>query len=242
MYPRGEMDADREDRRHSIPFILNRAEAILRRQGVDPVRLQPEKTFGENPNKRGSVVVRAKVVEGAADLGDSLIVKKVREKGNKGGDYLPGSAALANGAHGFFNDWAALEFFARLSNSPLLLPRFFGGDREAGVLVMEDLGEGVGTSLTAALQGRDARLAEAAMLEYAQALGGLHASSVGRADAYYQIRDRLGPRPELPPLYTSPWLDARGRASSAAEVDGAVAAYRRVFSRLGSVGNEVRRG
>src|SRR5687768_4960356 len=42
------------------------------------------------------------------------------------------------------NEWASLDLIGRLRPEPPLAPRLYGGDLGAGVLVVEDLGTGVG--------------------------------------------------------------------------------------------------
>ncbi|MGC4043021.1 MAG: hypothetical protein QM758_04390 [Armatimonas sp.] len=73
-----------------------------------------------------------------------------------------------------------------------LVPRFYGGDRAACVVVSEDLGQG--TSLVDVLQGTDPDYARESLVLQAQALAELHAHTLGQEARYWQVRDALGPR------------------------------------------------
>jgi hypothetical protein len=100
---------------------------------------------------------------------------------------------------------AALEF---LNGMPVAVaPRLAGADVAAGLMVMEDLG--AGASLADALLGEDRERGRAGLVSYAEALGAMHAWSMGRADELAGLRARYAPRTPLGPA----WLGAveRGR-------------------------------
>lgn len=233
-----------DDTRHSSDFIVNHAEEILYKYLGEKARLRPANSFAESPAKRASIVIRCQVTEGPSELPSTVIAKKVREHGSKEGPYLPDSPCNPNNAHGFFTDWSSLALFNQIGTDLSLLPFFYGGDREAGVIVMEDLGDGHGLDVVDAVEGSDPGLAEEALVEYAQATGQLHAVTVGKAESYYRIRYSLGPRPEPFPLYTAPWVDARGYSSGADEVVEAIQKYQVQFKHVGiqphpNVGEEI---
>ena len=98
----------------------------------------------------------------------------------------PGGVSL-----GFFNEWAALEFLAQRQLDPPLSPALFGADRAAGILVMEDLGDGEG--LADVLLHSEATRAEEALVGLARTLGKMQAASVGRTEEYRRRRADLGP-------------------------------------------------
>ena len=102
---------------------------------------------------------------------------------------------------------AALEY---LNGMPVpTAPRLVAADAEAGILLMEDLGPG--PSLADALLGEDRERAQAGLVAYAEALGAMHAWSMGRPEGLASLRTRYAP--EAPPGPS--WLEAlaRGRAS-----------------------------
>ncbi len=80
-----------------------------------------------------------------------------------------------------------------MAGDDALAPRFYGGDRRAGLIVIEDLGSGDRPDQL--LLGSDPAAAEEAMVELAATLGTMHARSVGRQAEFDRIRDALGRRP-----------------------------------------------
>ncbi len=81
-------------------------------------------------------------------------------------------------------------------------PRLLGADADADILLMEDLG--LGPSLAGSLLAGDRSRVRADLVSYAEALGAMHAWSMGRP------RDpRLGTRPGR-----APWPGARTPSSA----------------------------
>jgi hypothetical protein len=141
----------------------------------------------------------------------SVIIKLVDMADFQVGEPVGAAASL-------FNDWAGAQFLSDLAAatpaSAPFSPRFYGGDRAAGLIVLEDLGGG--PSLVEPLCGRDPGAAAAALTALAVTLGRLHAATIGREDAYWSLRRVLGPttghtfmhspqrmRAELPELYAT---------------------------------------
>lgn len=91
-----------------------------------------------------------------------------------------------------FNEWAGSAFACRLPGDGRAGPEVYGGDRLAGVLVLEDV---AGESLAAFLNGDDPVRAETALGRLARRLGDLHAASRGRQAEYAALREALGPDP-----------------------------------------------
>lgn len=87
------------------------------------------------------------------------------------------------------NERAALEFLTAIGNDAA--PRYIAGDDAAGVVIMEDLGNGLSPDLL--LVGEDPGAALDGLTAFARSLGRLHARTVGRASDFYQIRAALGP-------------------------------------------------
>jgi hypothetical protein len=77
-----------------------------------------------------------------------------------------------------------------LPADPPLSGRIYGGDRTAGLIVLEDLGEG--ECLADLLQGHDRARLEAGLMTYAASLGELHASTIGREAECERRRAALG--------------------------------------------------
>ena len=124
-----------------------------------------------------SPVARCRVHSTAGSAPETVVVKQ--------------AAAGARGHLAVLNEWAALAFLGRLGIEPPVAPAFYGGDLAAGMLVIEDLGDGGG--LVDALLGADAGEAQSALLGLAVALGRLHTAGAGRLDEYEHLRYGLGP-------------------------------------------------
>ncbi|MDQ6803612.1 MAG: hypothetical protein M3065_01315 [Actinomycetota bacterium] len=100
-------------------------------------------------------------------------------------------AQSARDRHGLFNEWAALQFLSQLELHPAVSPTFYGGDLQAGVLVLEDLGAAEG--LADLLLGSDAARAQATLISFARTLGRMQATSIPRLSEYRRLRAQLGP-------------------------------------------------
>ena len=104
------------------------------------------------------------------------------------------------GAQLFGGELAALDY---LNAMPVpVAPRLLGADAHAGLLVMEDLGDGATLADSLMAAGRERVQAE--LIAYARALGSLHAWSMGHAGEAAGVRARHGPGDEAGPR----WRDA----------------------------------
>jgi hypothetical protein len=134
-------------------------------------------------------VWRYAVQDGPAGAPARVIVKRARSW--DGTAYDPASTEPRSAAAHFFNDWAGLQLLSQAAGAESIAPRFYGGDRAAGIFVIEDLGEGV--SPDQALLGDDPAAAEANLLELARMLGRMHAATIGWNEQFVHIRAALGP-------------------------------------------------
>jgi Ser/Thr protein kinase RdoA (MazF antagonist) len=103
---------------------------------------------------------------------------------------------------GFGVELAALEYLNAMPTP--VAPRLVGADAQAGLLLMEDLGPGA--SLADALLTGDREQARADLVSYAQALGAMHAWSMGRPGELASLRARYAPQAPMSPA----WLGAVG--------------------------------
>ena len=196
--------------------IIARAESLLRDEWGRDVRLQLERTY-ENPT---TIVVRANVT-GPAPA--SIAIKHVGPHHENPTGYL----------HSFFNDWAACLFLNSFNHNPPLAPRFYSGDTEHHILIMEDLGVGDGPDTMTLLDGNDPDLAAQSLVEHAALIGQLHAATIDRSDDYVKMRERLGPLPPHPDLFSDPWSNARRYSLNPTEINQVIERYRTVRERLG---------
>jgi hypothetical protein len=174
--------------------MLTSAEQVLSAAWSGPVRLDARDPRGSSLNgseirrdgsaRAHSRVMRCSVLASPQPAPATVIVKSFQECAWKDwkGAYDPNDAQQGRTAWRFFNEWAWMQFVERLSCERPLGPRLYGGDRAAGLMVMEDLGEG--GCLADLLFGADPVRAKAGLVEAAATLGQLHAASLGRAEEY----------------------------------------------------------
>lgn len=155
------------------------AEALARAWGR-PVTLQVRQRF--------RATLRCAVQGGNPQGPETVIVKRTAPKGRQ--RYDPADAEPMSMAYRLFNEWAGIELATRAG---VATPALLAADRQRGFLVVEDFGDHGFDEL---LMADDPRPARAAALDYAAALGRLHARTHGREDEYDALRDRLGPRTE----------------------------------------------
>jgi hypothetical protein len=180
---------------HSTALLS--AEGILKRTFGGSVRL--DLAAGPEGGSQRSKLLRCKVLDGPVTAPASVIVKRVNIEAGQVFD----PDTLSHPARAFLNEWASLAFLTRLAESggDPIAPRLYGADRAAGLLVMEDLGQG--ESLVQPLLGNDRAVAEAALDAYFRSLGRLGAQTHARVAEYWEIRGTLGPRD----MYAQPTID-----------------------------------
>ena len=197
-----------EDNRPA-PDVAAAAARVLRQSLGHEVRLDD----GE-PLRERSTVFRFNLLDGPSDAPRRVVVKTVR-----GWEpYDPDSTEPYSSAARLFNDWAGAQFLQEVASDGSIGPRFYGGDRAIGLVVLEDLGTGEG--LDHLLLGADPSAAEAGLVEIAAALGRMHALTAGREPEYNRIRDALGPHiPDETATYE--WM-REGLQSAAQSLDVAL--------------------
>jgi hypothetical protein len=138
---------------------------------------------------RSNELLRCRLAAAPAGAPATVMVKRRR-------DLLP-DAHGDSGTRSFYGNWAGLEFLTEIQDQADDVggaggaPRFYGGDRAYGIVVMEDLG--TPHSLADVLLHGTAAAAERGLLLLASTLGRMHAATAGREAQYAGIRDALGP-------------------------------------------------
>lgn len=181
-----------------IVEMKEKAEKVLSARFGGGVRLDGGSDLG---GSNRSYTYRYVIVDGPDQVPASVVVKKARPWGQRG--YNPDVAE--NPAIGLLNDWAGLEFLDEVSEGMSSSPECYGGDREAGLFVMQDLGSP--RQLDHILLGDDAEEAEQALIQLAISLGRMHAATIGKQALFEQRREALG---SVKP-YSLGWLRARTR-------------------------------
>lgn len=175
--------ADAQDNSHEHHDLLARAELILADRWGGAVRLGPVEQLSETRGR--NLVLRCEVSDAPANAPPSVIVKRARQRNFNPED--PKSRA----AVGLFRDWAGLKFLNFFQDERLACAALYGGDREAGFFVMEDLRDTVDLDHLLTRSNNDE--AQHGLRLLAAALGRMHALTIGHAAEYQQIRDALGP-------------------------------------------------
>lgn len=165
------------------------AEHILAQTWNTPVQLQTETELGGSSR---SHVYRCSVTDGPNDAPKTVVVKQTVSVGNE--KYEPDKTG--GSATRLFNDWAGLQILTEACGPNSPAPTFYGGDRQSGVIVMEDFG--ACTQLDHILLGDDKEAAHAALMALAKSLGKMHAATSGSKDTFQTLRTNLGPIQPLP--------------------------------------------
>ena len=165
------------------------AQQLLTARFGGPVRID---SFEPLDASGRSNVFRCRLGAAPAGSPSGVILKQVQ--GDEEHPYDPEDAERFHPAWRFFNDWSGAEILTEAGAS--LAPRFFGGDRALGFILLEDLGPG--ESLAELLRGSDPAAAREGLLALARVLGRMHAATAGKTEEYVALRSRLGPTERRP--------------------------------------------
>jgi len=166
--------------------ILNVAMQLLSQRMGQPIKLTDVVCISEE--ERRNRLLRVHVENPSAGLPASLIIKQVVGQEQA---YNPDQIERWD-TQRFFNDWAGAEFLSSLPSDPGHGPRFYGGSREVGFIILEDLGENHHSLVESLLEG-DAASAEATLLRYITRLGKMHADTAGRAVEFQAMLHAANP-------------------------------------------------
>jgi hypothetical protein len=161
-------------------LLASAGKVVSRTLGGDVILRAAERLTDEHRRNR---LLRCRVESGLPGCPETLVIKRTNLD-----DYRPDDPASWP-AQGLFRDWAGLQFLNEAAGRETGCPRFYGGDRENGFVVMEDLG--VGEDLANRLLHGTAESAEAGLLLLAGVLGRMHAVTLGREADYLRIRGAL---------------------------------------------------
>ena len=176
------------------------AENVLCKAFGDDVRLKVKTEFDADQ----ATVLHCYAIKAPPGVPQSVVVKRALT--TDGTAFQPNSADEM--IPRFFNDWAGLKFLSEISNGDSPAAQLYSGDREKGLMVIEDLGDG--RNFYGSLRGESSTAATAELIKLARALGKMHALTIGKKAAYDSIRDRLGPR-DRPPSLTGEWRRLAGK-------------------------------
>ncbi len=172
-----------KDQEIYLPLIAA-AEQLLSNRFSCPIRLGSVERLSEAG--RRNLLLRCAIVEVTDPLPSSIILKKVETEAYD----LNNPESWDN--QRFFSDWAGAEFLSLVSREARHSPRFYGGDRRLGFILLEDLGRQHHSLVEPLLQADTAR-AEKALLTFVTRLGQMHADSLGQATLFEQILQAISP-------------------------------------------------
>ena len=170
-----------------------------------PVRLQ---YAGQLRNR--SDICRFEVQDPLPPAPASVVVKLVPASDSH--PTSPSDLVRLNGL--FCNEWAGLSLLQQLSADPPLAPYFYGGNRLARMLVMEDLGRA--SILWDVLQAHASQLATEQLVALATAFGRMHAHTIGQQPRLDELRDALACGQSADDVDDYAWMRPTFEATAAA--------------------------
>ncbi len=162
----------------TIQAIFRAVEALLSTDRSIPVQLSDLEQISEAG--RRNLLLRATIANPPADLPRTLIVKKVISE-----HYDPDDVNSWDSMR-FLKDWAGAAFLSQVAPESAHGPRFYGGDRALGLILLEDMGATHG-SLVGPLLGVDIDGAEAALFHFAERLAQMHVDTWHKEAEFYAV-------------------------------------------------------
>ena len=156
-------------------------ERLLSKVWKDRIRISQVERLTEKG--RRNLLLRC-FIHPVSGLPSSFIVKKVEAQYNR--DRTDWDIKR------FFNDWTGSQFLNTISSEFQHSPILYGGDRNLGFIVIEDVQHQ--NTLVESLLGSDRNYAEWALLQYATCLGQLHSDTLGKVAEFEELYKTLSPK------------------------------------------------
>lgn len=174
--------SSKADAPETFDSLLRAAERILSDASGHPIHF----TYVERLSEVGrrNLILRCLCFP-TGELPSRYIIKKVEAD-----SYHPEDSGSWD-TQRFFNDWVGSEFLSAFGSKANHAPRFYGGHRELGFIILQDLGHH--RSLVEPLLHEDADSAEQALLRYSARLGQLHADTIDQFSAFEQLFRSVNP-------------------------------------------------
>lgn len=169
----------------TVPRIVAAAERVLLTTVGSPIQFTRVEHLSEGGRRNLLLRCHTPYDNG---LPPSLIIKKV--EANPYNPEEPNWNTMR-----FFKDWMGSQFLSTIPSKFKHSPRFYGGDRNLGFIILEDVQHR--SRLVEPLLGDDCSRAEEALLKYATCLGQLHADTLGKAAEFEELFKTLAPRVKL---------------------------------------------
>ncbi|HEY9620266.1 MAG TPA: phosphotransferase [Crinalium sp.] len=168
------------------PRIVAAAERVLSTSVGHPTHLTQVEFISERG--RRNLLLRCHC---ASDTGlpPSLIIKQV-----KANSYNPDNPNSWD-TFRFFRDWIGAQFLSTIFDQYPHSPRFYGGDRTLGFIILEDVPHHA--RLVESLLGTDCHQAERTLLQYAACLAQLHVDTFGKAAGFEALAREIAPKAQF---------------------------------------------
>lgn len=157
------------------------AQLLTRRTGASVTLIDPVDLGGSGQ----ATVLRVRVSENPFQLPRTLVIKQVRDT-----PVESAGAVDAAGQSAFLREAASYQFANALATDSRPGPELLAYDLSARLLVLSDLGDA--SPITALLKHSDAASVTNSLMAMAQALGRMHAATVGREDDFAALLRRVG--------------------------------------------------
>lgn len=165
-----------------VSEVVAAAQRLLtRRTGASVTLVDPIDLGGSGQ----ATVLRVRVSANPFQLPRTLVVKQVRDNPTEGAAATDGGGQAA-----FLREAASYQFANALATDSRPGPELLAYDLNARLLVLSDLGDA--SPITALLKHSDAASVTNSLMAMAQALGRMHAATVGREDDFAALLRRIG--------------------------------------------------
>lgn len=165
-----------------VSEVVAAAQQLLTRRTGAPVTLVDPVDLGGSGQ---ATVLRVRVSENPFQLPRTLVIKQVRDAPS---DMTADAAAGDQSA--FLREAASYQFATALATDSRPGPDLLAYDLGARLLVLSDLGDA--SPITALLKHSDAASVTNSLMAMAQALGRMHAATVGREEDFGALLRRVG--------------------------------------------------
>ncbi|MET0196742.1 kinase [Rhodococcus sp. RS1C4] len=171
-----------------VSEVVAAAQHLLTRRTGAPVRLVDPVDLGGSGQ---ATVLRVRVAENPFQLPRTLVIKQVREASADLGPEVDSAADTESGGpSAFLREAASYQFATALATDSRPGPDLLAYDLGARLLILSDLGDA--SPITALLKHSDAASVTNSLMAMAQALGRMHAATVGREDDFAALLRRAG--------------------------------------------------
>lgn len=168
-----------------VSDVVAAAQRLLtKRTGASVTLIDPVDLGGSGQ----SIVLRVRVSENPFQLPRTLVVKQVRSAPSDSD--LPADLADMSSPTAFLREAASYQFANALATDSRPGPELLAYDLDARLLVLSDLG--AASPITTLLRNSDDAAVTNSLMATAQALGRMHAATVGRENDFAALLRRVG--------------------------------------------------